>query len=88
MLANALFDALAQTLERETHFDRLASRGTLRLALRASGLDRKASVPEMVEVISRALPEELVCSGVEEPERVCAALRRVAMEHADDCEEE
>jgi hypothetical protein len=83
-VANAVFDILARALEREAHFDRLAARGTLRLSLRAAGLDRDAGPAELAEVVARLLPGELACRGVERPEEVCEKLRRVALGLLDD----
>lgn len=83
-MANAVFDLLAQALEREARFDRLAARGTLRLSLRAAGLDRDAGAAELAEVVARVLPAELACRGVERPEEVCERLRRLALAQLDD----
>jgi hypothetical protein len=83
-VANAVFDILARALEREAHFDRLAARGTLRLSLRAAGLDRDAGAAELADVVARVLPGELACRGVERPEEVCERLRRLALGQLDD----
>lgn len=82
MAATTVFDRVAEALEQETDFDRLAARGTLRLALRAGGLDPQAGAAEIVEVVERLMPEELRTRGVEDPERICQRLRLVALGHA------
>lgn len=85
-MVNAVFDALAETLERETGFDRLAARGTLRLTLRAAGLDPSARPAEWVEVVTRLLGGELKSRGVDQPEAVCEKLRLVALQWVDEGE--
>ena len=85
-MVNPVFDALAETLERETGFDRLAARGTLRLALRAAGLDPSARAGEWVDVVTRLLGRELESRGVDQPEAVCEKLRRVALQWVEEGE--
>lgn len=71
------FECIAEALERETYFDRLAARGTVRLALRQASLDaRSITVEEMARVIDLHLPAELESRGVEDVPRVCALLKR------------
>lgn len=82
-MGNAVFDAVAEALERETDFDRLAARGTLRLALRAAGLDANAGAAELADVVALALPTELTSRGIDRPDELCRKLRRVALEGTD-----
>lgn len=74
MAADA-FELVAEALERETYFDRLAARGTVRLALRQAGLDaRNVTSGEMRRVVELHLPAELECRGVENVTPFCARL--------------
>lgn len=69
------FEAAAEVLERETYFDRLAARGTIRLALRHAGLDPRAVTPEELgRIVTSRLPDELQCRGVEDAAAVCASI--------------
>ncbi len=81
-MTSAAFDAVAEALERETDFDRLAARGTLRLALRALGLDVRAGTAELLRVVTGPLPRELSSRGVEQAEAVCERLRRHVLEQS------
>jgi len=70
-----LFDFVAQQLEQSTSLDRLASRGTLRLALKRAGLEPDtASQSQYCVVAERVLPDELDSRGVEGAPAICAAL--------------
>jgi len=71
------FDRACEVLERETSLDRLEARGTVRLALKAAGLDSRRTTPDqMAVVVDKLLPAELKARGVEDAESACAALRR------------
>ena len=72
-----LFDFMAQQIERRTSFDRLESRGTLRIVLRGAGLDAKTvTASQMSVVIERVMPEELEKRGVGEAEAICGSLKQ------------
>jgi len=74
-MAEKLFDFLAEKLDERTALDRLASRGTLRLALKSAGLEPRALTVEQLRVIcQRVLPGELASRGVPNAETVCNAL--------------
>ncbi len=69
------FDWICTRLEQDTALDRLESRGTIRLALRASGLEARSVTPgQMTVVIQRMLVDELTSRGVEDAEDVCDRL--------------
>ena len=86
-MAVDLFDFAAERLEQHTHLDRLAARGTLRIALKVAGLAPKGLTIEQLRVVlERVLPAELEKCGVEAGRRVCtvisAALTNVALDDA------
>ena len=83
MADSAVFDFICGQLEKRTGLDRLASRGTVRIALKQAGLDPVSVTPDqMAVVLQRVLPEELTRRGVRDAEAVCRSLedgaRRVA----------
>ena len=54
-MATDLFDIAAEKLEGSTDMDRLAARGTLRIALKEAGLDaHKLTIPQLRAVFERA----------------------------------
>ena len=69
------FDQLAEKLEELTSFNRLEARGTLRIALKESGLDLKALRGDQLRVVvDRVLPQHLRDRGVVDPEKICQLL--------------
>jgi len=81
----ALFEFVARVLLEKTGLENLEARGTLRLALKASGLTaREVTREQMIVVINQVLPRELRVRGVEKPESVCEALAQAAKGFADD----
>jgi hypothetical protein len=83
MADSACFDLTCEALERGTSLDRLQARGTVRLALKAAGLDAHDVTPDqMGAVVDKLLPRELKARGVENGDAVCATLkaRLVGME--------
>ncbi len=74
-MASEFFDIIAESLEQHSSLDRLEARGTLRIALKAGGLDAKALTAEQLGVVfERLLPGELAMRGVEDAAGVCAAV--------------
>jgi len=74
-MASALFDIAAETLEQATDMDRLAVRGTLRLALKEAGLDAdNLNVTQLRAVFERLMPKELESRGVSDASAVCRAV--------------
>ena len=80
-----LFDFTAERLEQLTSLDRLAARGTLRLALKAAGLSPSGlRVEQLRVVLEKVLPDELEKCGVDDAQGVCSkvsgALANVSVE--------
>lgn len=76
MADSAAFELACEVLERDTSLDRLEARGTVRLALKAGGLDARSVAPDqMAAVVANLLPRELESRGVENGDAVCTALR-------------
>jgi hypothetical protein len=72
---SAAFELACEMLERETSLDRLAARGTIRLALKAAGLEAHNVAPDqMTIVVANLLPQELESRGAKDGARVCAAI--------------
>jgi hypothetical protein len=76
-MANAsAFECACEVLEHDTGLERLAARGTVRIALKEAGLDAQSVQPtQMAVVVQRVLPELLRARGVETPEVVCTRIR-------------
>lgn len=75
MAASSMFDAACDAVESRTQLGRLEVRGTMRLALRAAGLD-PATVDgvQLKVVLKKLLPGELRARGVPDPVGVCDAV--------------
>ena len=74
MAAN-LFDFAAERLEHHTSFDRLTARGTLRIALKAAGLEPKNLTGAQLRVVfEKVMPGKLDRRGVSDVQDVCAAV--------------
>jgi len=75
MADSRAFDFVCEQLEEGTSLDRLAARGTVRLALKHAGLEARSVTPDqMAVVVARILPEELSSRGIESSASVCAAI--------------
>ena len=73
----SLFDLAAQKLEQHTGFSQLETRGTLRIAVKAAGLDpRNLTLDELRVVFEKLLPGELEQRGVSDTAGACAAVMR------------
>ena len=71
----SLFDLAAQKLEQHTGFSQLESRGTLRIALKAAGLDpRSLTLDELRVVFEKLMPGELEQRGVNDTASACTAV--------------
>ncbi len=69
------FDMAADRLEHHTGFDRLEARGTLRIALKAAGVDPRSVTAEQLSVVfEKIMPGELETRGVSDAARACGAV--------------
>jgi len=76
-MAAALFDIAAEKLGESSEMDRLAARGTLRLALKQAGLDvQTLTVPQLRAVFEKLMPKELEARGVPDAAATCKAVMK------------
>jgi hypothetical protein len=69
------FEYVCTQLEERTSLDRLAARGTVRIALKQAGLEaRSVTAEQMAVVVERILRGELGSRGVEGLDALCVAL--------------
>jgi hypothetical protein len=74
-LSESLFEFVAAELKKRSDLEDLEARGTIRLALKSSGLTaREVTREQMVVIIDQVMPRELRVRGVENPEGVCGEL--------------
>jgi len=74
-VTDTLFDRAADSLEQNSPFDRLEARGTLRIALKAAGLEPKNLTGAQLQVVfEKVMPGELDSRGVSDVRDVCAAV--------------
>ena len=74
-MADTLFDIAAESLERNTSFNRLESRGTLRIAIKAAGLEAASTTADQMRVvIEKVMPGELEKRDVSDAKAVCIAV--------------
>jgi hypothetical protein len=77
MTDSAAFEAACARLEESGALDRLAARGTIRLVLKAAGLEPKGvTARELVVAVERLLPAELSARGVPEPQVLSASIAK------------
>jgi hypothetical protein len=78
MAAGTVFEFVARKLEEATDFDRLEARGTVRLALKESGIDAKSvTVDQMTVVLQKVLPGELETRGIDGSDSVCEGIAQL-----------
>lgn len=76
-MSASIFDFVSDELERLTRLEKLEARGTVRLALKAAGLDaRSVTTPQMVATLEKVMPNEMKVRGVEDGEQVCRTIVR------------
>ena len=75
MASSPVFERCCSELGERTSLDRMEVRGTVRLALKAGGLDPKSvDAVQMSAVLRRLLPAELEARGVESASAVCESI--------------
>lgn len=75
MADSPAFSWTCEELERLSDFDRLEARGTIRIALRASGLEARGVTPDQMRVvIEKLLPVELSARGIDDCDSICMRL--------------
>ncbi|HEU4427211.1 MAG TPA: hypothetical protein VFT98_00520 [Myxococcota bacterium] len=73
------FDFVCGELEARTSLDRLAARGTVRIALKQAGLDSRSATPEqMAVVVEKLLTTELANRGIADAVSLCAQIAQKA----------
>jgi len=69
------FDFVCAELEARTSLDRLAARGTVRIALKQAGLDSRSATPEQLAVVvEKLLTAELTNRGILDAVSLCAQV--------------
>ena len=85
----AIFDFVAEEIERKTELAKLEARGTVRLALKEAGFDAsRITTEQMAVVLERVMPGELMSRGVENAESICSSLATSIKEFRDAVEEQ
>jgi hypothetical protein len=75
MAESAAFDLVCSEVESRTSLDRLASRGTVRIALKLAGLDSRTVTPSEIAVaVERLLAGELASRGIDDAPKICAEI--------------
>jgi hypothetical protein len=76
MADSPAFEYVCKELEARSSLERLAARGTVRLALKAAGLDPRTVTPDQFgAVLDEILPAELETRGIEVAASLAADLR-------------
>jgi hypothetical protein len=74
-VSKSLFEFVSEELHKRSDLEDLEARGTVRLALKSSGLTANDVTREqMIVVLDQVMPRELRVRGVEDPEAVCGEL--------------
>ena len=74
-MSASIFDFVSDELERLTKLEKLEARGTVRLALKAAGLDvRTVTTPQMVATLQKVMPNEIRARGVANSEQICRTI--------------
>jgi hypothetical protein len=72
MATSTAFEWFCEKLEKTTSLDRLAARGTVRIALKQAGLGAKSVTGDQLTVVlERVLPGVLTGRGIEGADSVC-----------------
>ena len=77
------FDFVCAQIEARTSLDRLASRGTVRIALKQAGLDSRTVTPEQIAVVAeKVLAGELGSRGIANGAALCREIAAKARQLA------
>ncbi|MBW1884641.1 MAG: hypothetical protein JRJ58_14010 [Deltaproteobacteria bacterium] len=77
MADSEVFDFVCEQLEQRTNVDRLEARGTVRIALKKAGVEvRTVNIEQMIVVVTKLLPGQLVRRAVEDGQMHCDAILR------------
>ena len=77
MAESVAFETACTCLEQATSLDRLAARGTIRLAAKQAGFEPKTVSPQQLGVVvKKLLPAELASRGIADPDALCATIAR------------
>jgi hypothetical protein len=72
---SSVFDRVCSELEARTSLDRLAVRGTIRIALKNAGLDAASvDAAQMGVVLRKLVPAELAARGVGDAAALCERI--------------
>ena len=75
MADSQAFEFVCGQIEENSSLDRLAARGTVRIALKQAGLEARSVTPDqMAVVVERLLPTELTARGVADGESLCTEI--------------
>jgi hypothetical protein len=81
MADSPVFDWVCSQVEQATEFSAIEARGTVRIALKKSGVTAAdVTAAQMQIVIKRVLPDELTRRGCDEASRACDDMARRLME--------
>ena len=69
------FDFVCDQIEARTSLDRLAARGTVRIALKQAGLDSRSVTPEQIAIVAeKVLSAELANRGIQSAAALCGEI--------------
>lgn len=75
MADSEAFDFVCNQIEARSSLDRLAARGTVRIALKQAGLDPRSVTPEQIAVVvERVLSAELASRGIAQGAALCSDI--------------
>lgn len=81
MADSPIFDWLCAGIEQRTDLSAIEARGTVRIALKKSGVTAGDVTPvQMQVVVKRVLPEELSRRGCADTDTLCSELARSLMD--------
>jgi hypothetical protein len=77
-MSSPLFERVCNELETRTGLSLIEARGTVRIALKEAGLEpNQVSRNQMMVVLAKVLPHELLARGIEDGHAVCRDLEDV-----------